>query len=74
MIVRATGKGISMPMERQSFKFKYPSKTASTKGKIVGTVKKNQTVTVLQKTGSWYKIQYGKKTGYVAVQYLINVK
>ncbi|MBY0097123.1 SpoIID/LytB domain-containing protein [Mesobacillus maritimus] len=48
--------------------------TASTKGKIVGTVKKNQTVTVLQKTGSWYKIQYGKKTGYVSSQYLTNVK
>lgn len=48
--------------------------TASTKGKIVGTVKKNQTVTVLQKTGSWYKIQYGSKTGYVAAQYLSNVR
>lgn len=47
---------------------------ASTKGKIIGTVKKNQTVTVLQKTGSWYKIQFGSKTGYVAAQYLINVK
>jgi stage II sporulation protein D len=48
--------------------------TASTKGKIIGTVKKNQTVTVLQKTGSWYKIQSGKKTGYVAAKYLTNVK
>jgi stage II sporulation protein D len=48
--------------------------TASTKGKIIGTVKKNQTVTVLQKTGSWYKIQSGNKTGYVATQYLKNVK
>ncbi|WP_404329963.1 SpoIID/LytB domain-containing protein [Mesobacillus maritimus] len=48
--------------------------SASTKAKIIGTVKKNQTVTVLQKTGSWYKIQYGKKTGFVAAQYLTNVK
>ncbi|SEM66235.1 SpoIID/LytB domain protein [Mesobacillus persicus] len=48
--------------------------TASTKGKIVGTVRRNQTVTVLQKTGSWYKIQYGRKTGFVAGQYLSNVK
>ncbi|MCM3668101.1 SpoIID/LytB domain-containing protein [Mesobacillus maritimus] len=48
--------------------------TSSTKGKVIGTVKKNQTVTVLKKTGSWYQIQYGKKTGFVAAQYLTNVK
>lgn len=48
--------------------------TASTKGKVVGTVKKNKTVTVLSKTGSWYKIQYGTKTGYVSAKYVSNVK
>ncbi|RFU60126.1 SpoIID/LytB domain-containing protein [Bacillus sp. V59.32b] len=48
--------------------------TASTSGKLLGSLKKNQRVTVLSKSGSWYKIQFGKSTGYVHVNYLSNVK
>lgn len=46
--------------------------TPSNTGKILGSLKKNQTVTVLRKTGSWYEIQYGKGKGYVYAQYLSN--
>lgn len=46
----------------------------STTAKVVGTVKKNQIVTVYSKTGSWYKIKYGKVTGYVHASYVTNVK
>ncbi|MBT2757242.1 SpoIID/LytB domain-containing protein [Mesobacillus foraminis] len=63
---KKTGKVIATSLNIRS--------TASTKGKVVGTVKKNKTVTVLSKTGSWYKIQYGTKTGYVSAKYVSNVK
>jgi len=44
--------------------------SASTKGKIVGTLKKNQVVTILSTSGSWDKIKYGKITGYVSKSYI----
>jgi stage II sporulation protein D len=47
---------------------------ASISSKILGTVKKNSKVTILHKTGSWYKIKYGKVTGYVSARYLTVLK
>ena len=44
--------------------------TASTKGKVIGTVKKNQKVTIVSTTGSWKKIKFGNKTGYVSSKYI----
>ncbi|MGV2446922.1 UNVERIFIED_CONTAM: SH3 domain-containing protein [Bacillus sp. ATCC 13368] len=46
----------------------------TTSGKVLGSLKKNQIVTVINKSSSWYKIQYGKGTGYVHVKYLTNVR
>jgi stage II sporulation protein D len=46
----------------------------ATSGKVLGTLKKNQIVTVINKSSSWYKIQYGKGTGYVHANYLTNVR
>lgn len=43
---------------------------ATTKSKVLGTLKKNQTVTIVSTTGSWYKIKFGKKTGYVSKSYI----
>lgn len=43
---------------------------ASTKSKVIGTLKKNQSVTIVSSTGSWYKIKFGKKTGYVSKTYI----
>ncbi|PGV48389.1 SpoIID/LytB domain-containing protein [Bacillus sp. AFS037270] len=39
--------------------------SASSKAKIIGTIKKNQTVTILSASRGWYRISYGKLTGYV---------
>lgn len=47
---------------------------ASPSSKRVGTVPNNQKVTIYAKSGSWYKIKYGKVTGYVSAQYVKNVK
>lgn len=46
----------------------------STSGKVLGSLKKNQTVTVITNSSSWYKIKYGKETGYVYGKYLTNVR
>ncbi|PEZ76394.1 SH3 domain-containing protein [Bacillus sp. AFS017274] len=46
----------------------------STSGKVLGSLKKNQIVTVITNSSSWYKIQYGKETGYVYGNYLTNVQ
>ncbi|WP_144552848.1 SH3 domain-containing protein [Peribacillus simplex] len=46
----------------------------STSGKVLGSLKKNQIVTVITNSSSWYKIQYGKETGYVYGKYLTNVQ
>ncbi|WP_409295998.1 SpoIID/LytB domain-containing protein [Peribacillus sp. SCS-26] len=47
---------------------------ASTNGKIVGSLKKNNTVTILSRTGSWYKIKFGKGSAYVHGNYVAGVK
>lgn len=47
---------------------------ASTKYKAAGYVKKNQKVTILKKSGSWYQIQYGKLKGYVSGKYLKSIR
>ncbi|MEH7075910.1 SpoIID/LytB domain-containing protein [Neobacillus drentensis] len=44
--------------------------TTSTKGKVIGTVKKNQKVTIVSTSGSWKKIKFGNKTGYVSGKYI----
>ncbi|MEH7086786.1 SH3 domain-containing protein, partial [Neobacillus drentensis] len=44
--------------------------SASTKGRVIGSLKKNQTVTIVSTAGSWYKIKYGKTTGYVSKSYI----
>lgn len=41
----------------------------STTSKIVGKLKKNQTIIILAKENSWYKIKTGSKTGYMATKY-----
>lgn len=46
----------------------------TTSGKVLGSLKKNQIVTVINKSSSWYKIQYGNGTGYVYAKYLTNVR
>jgi LysM repeat protein len=43
---------------------------AGTKYKIIGSLKNGAKVTVLDKSGSWYKIKYGNTIGYVSEQYL----
>lgn len=44
--------------------------TASTKGKIVGTLKKGTKVTIVKKQSSWYQIQSGKTKGWVSKTYV----
>lgn len=42
--------------------------------KKVGSIPNNKKITIFEKSGAWYKIKYGKVTGYVSVQYVKNVK
>ena len=42
----------------------------STKGKIIGSFKKGETVKVLDQEGSWVKVKYKSTTGYSHVDYL----
>ena len=44
--------------------------TASTRSKVIGTLKQNQSVTIVSTNGSWKKIKYGKTTGYVSSKYI----
>jgi len=44
--------------------------TTSIKSKVIGTLKKNQSVTIVSTTGSWKKIKFGKATGYVSSKYI----
>lgn len=46
----------------------------STNYKVVFTMKKNAVVTKQATSGSWFKIKYGSKTGYVSSKYLTVVK
>lgn len=43
---------------------------ASTKGKVVGTLKKGTQVTILKKGSSWYQVQSGKTKGWVSKSYI----
>lgn len=43
---------------------------AGTNYSIIGGLKKNAKVEILEKVGSWYKIKYGSRTGYVSGQYI----
>ncbi|OCA84656.1 SH3 domain-containing protein [Bacillus sp. FJAT-27986] len=45
-------------------------KTASTRSVILTTIPKGKTVSYLSKSGSWYKVKYGTKTGYVSSSYI----
>ncbi|WP_409290638.1 SpoIID/LytB domain-containing protein [Peribacillus sp. SCS-37] len=47
---------------------------AASNGKIIGSLKKNNTVTILSKTGSWYKIKFGKGSAYVHGDFVAQVK
>lgn len=48
--------------------------TASTKGKVVGSLKTNDTAKVLAINEAWVKIQSGKNNGWVASKYLSDKK
>ena len=45
-------------------------KTASTSASILTTIPKGKTVSYLSTSGSWYKVKYGTKTGYVSSKYI----
>ncbi|WP_455543659.1 SH3 domain-containing protein [Intestinibacter sp.] len=45
----------------------------STRTKVIQVIKKGQEVNVLSKSGSWSKVEYGGKTGYVYNKYLTEV-
>lgn len=47
---------------------------ASTSGKSIAVIKKGKEVTYVGKSGSWYKVKYGSKTGYVSSKYLTKTK
>lgn len=42
----------------------------STKTKVLVTIPKGKAISYISKSGSWLKVQYGKKTGYVSSQYV----
>jgi uncharacterized protein YgiM (DUF1202 family) len=44
--------------------------SASTKGSILTTIPKGKSVTYVSKSGSWFKVKYGGKTGWVSSSYL----
>ena len=48
--------------------------TNSTKGKVLLTIPKNKAVTYVSKSGSWYKVKYNGKTGWVSSKYIKTVK
>ncbi|WP_139892159.1 SH3 domain-containing protein [Bacillus sp. D386] len=45
-------------------------KSASTSAAIITTIPKGKTVSYLSKSGNWYKVKYGTKTGYVSSKYI----
>ncbi len=44
--------------------------SASTKGSVITTIPKGKSVTYVSKSGSWFKVTYGGKTGWVSSSYL----
>lgn len=47
--------------------------SASTHSKVIGSLKRNAKVDILGQTGSWYKINFKGKTGYVSADYVKNI-
>nr|WP_090885539.1 glycosyl hydrolase family 18 protein [Evansella caseinilytica] len=47
---------------------------ATTNSRVIGTLKRNATVTIISQQGNWYKINYGKTTGYISSKYVKNVR
>lgn len=45
-------------------------KTASKSGKALQTLDKNDRVEIIEVSGDWYKVRYGKYTGYVMAKYV----
>jgi len=45
-------------------------KSASKTASILTTIPKGKQVTYISKSGSWFKVKYGTKTGYVSSSYL----
>ena len=43
---------------------------ASTNSSVLATVPKGKNITYLSKSGSWYKVKYGSRTGYVSAKYV----
>lgn len=43
---------------------------ASTDSKVIGKAKNQEQVTVIERVGSWYKVEYEGKIGYMSAQYL----
>ena len=43
---------------------------ASTKHKVLGSIPKGKEIQYLSKSGSWYKVKYGTKTGWVSSTYV----
>ncbi|WP_172372627.1 D-alanyl-D-alanine carboxypeptidase family protein [Sporosarcina jiandibaonis] len=48
-------------------------KGASTKHKIITTIPKGKKVTYVSKSGSWFNVKYGNKTGFINSKYLKKV-
>ena len=48
-------------------------KSANTKAAKILTIPKGKQVTYISKSGSWFKVKYGTKTGYVSSSYLKKV-
>ncbi|MFD3448771.1 SH3 domain-containing protein [Microbacteriaceae bacterium 4G12] len=44
--------------------------TPAVTGKIIGKLKQGQTITIIEKTNGWAKIQYNGVTGYVSLEFL----
>ncbi|WP_138859051.1 SH3 domain-containing protein [Exiguobacterium mexicanum] len=67
----------STPVKKVTYKTKENlnlRSAASWSGKILLTIPKNKEVTYVSKSGSWYRVTYNGKTGYVASSYLTEVK
>lgn len=47
---------------------------ATTASKVITRLKKKQTVVIVAQQGSWYKVKYGSKTGYVSTKYITVLK
>ena len=81
LFVMLSGTPMDKGVQASSAKTKYVTASTlnvrsgpSTTYKIITTVKKNSSVTVIQTKGSWEKVKVGSKTGWVASKYLTTKK